>query len=109
MFDVITAVETHFWWPDLQSDMHEVFRVLKPEGLFVIVAEIYKGAKTTSAKLVEKYAAKSGMAFLSVDEHREIFSNAGYTKIEIVTEPAKAWICCMGRKGSIAVVDAAGG
>src|SRR5215467_4102096 len=28
-FDVITAVETHFWWPNLTSDMREVFRVLK--------------------------------------------------------------------------------
>ncbi len=106
MFDVITAVETHFWWPDLHSDMREVFRVLKPEGLMVIVAEIYKGPKTVSAKMAEKYAAKSGMAFLSVDEHCEIFSNAGYTDIQIVTEPAKAWICCTGRKSSVAIVDA---
>ena len=108
MFDVITAVETHFWWPDLHSDMHEVFRVLKPGGLMVIVAEIYKGPKTVSAKMAEKYAAKSGMAFLSVDEHREIFSNAGYTDIQIVTEPGKAWICCTGRKKG-ASVDATQG
>jgi SAM-dependent methyltransferase len=106
MFDVITAVETHFWWPDLHSDMREVFRVLKPGGLMVIVAEIYKGPKTVSAKMAEKYAAKSGMAFLSVDEHREMFRNAGYTDIQIVTEPAKAWICCMGRKSPVAVVNA---
>ena len=106
MFDVITAVETHFWWPDLPSDMHEVFRVLKPGGLMVIVAEIYKGAKTATAKMAEKYAARSGMAFLSVDEHREMFSNAGYTNIQIVTEPAKAWICCTGRKSSVANVNA---
>jgi len=107
IFDVITAVETHFWWPDLHSDMHEVFRVLKPGGLMFIVAEIYKGANTMSAKMGEKYAALSGMAFLSADDHRELFSNAGYTDIQIVTEPAKAWICCTGRKSSVANVDAA--
>lgn len=106
MFDVITAVETHFWWPDLQSDMREVSRVLKPGGMMVIVAEIYKGANTTTAKMAEKYAALSGMALLSADEHREIFSNAGYTDIQIVTEPAKAWICCTGRKKA-ASMDAA--
>jgi ubiquinone/menaquinone biosynthesis C-methylase UbiE len=33
-FDLITAVETHFFWPDLPSDMREVFRVLKPGGHF---------------------------------------------------------------------------
>src|SRR3954462_7199007 len=25
-FGVVTAVETHFWWPDLPSDMREVLR-----------------------------------------------------------------------------------
>jgi ubiquinone/menaquinone biosynthesis C-methylase UbiE len=24
-FDLVTAVETHFWWPDLPADMREVF------------------------------------------------------------------------------------
>src|SRR5580700_6789276 len=23
MFDLVTEVETHFWWPDLAADMHE--------------------------------------------------------------------------------------
>jgi len=27
MFDLVTAVETHFWWPDLPGDMGEVLRV----------------------------------------------------------------------------------
>ncbi|HET6935492.1 MAG TPA: class I SAM-dependent methyltransferase, partial [Candidatus Angelobacter sp.] len=106
MFDVITAVETHFWWPDLAGDMQEVMRVLKPGGMLVIVAEIYKGASTATAKMAEKYAAISGMAFLSEDEHREMFSNAGCINIQIVTDPAKAWICCTGRKKA-ASVDAA--
>jgi SAM-dependent methyltransferase len=97
-FDVITAIETHFWWPDLAVSMREVTRVLKPGGVLVIVAEIFKGASTATAKMAEKYAAISGMAFLSTDEHREMFSNAGYTNIQIVTEPSKAWICCTGRK-----------
>jgi ubiquinone/menaquinone biosynthesis C-methylase UbiE len=29
MFDLVTAVETHFWWPNLPTDMREIFRVLK--------------------------------------------------------------------------------
>jgi ubiquinone/menaquinone biosynthesis C-methylase UbiE len=27
MFNLVTGVETHFWWPDLPGDMREVFRV----------------------------------------------------------------------------------
>jgi ubiquinone/menaquinone biosynthesis C-methylase UbiE len=40
MFDLVTAVETHFWWPNLPSDMREVFRVLKPGGTLIFIAEI---------------------------------------------------------------------
>jgi len=98
IFDLVTAVETHFWWPNLPADMREVFRVLKPGSKLLIIAEIYKGANTTTARLAEKYAGRTGMALLSVDEHREIFANAGYSDIEVIEERGKGWICGIGRK-----------
>lgn len=99
-FDLVTAVETHFWWPDLPADMREVWRVLKPDGMFIIIAEIYKGADTRIAKLAEKYLPLSGMTLLSADEHRELFVNAAYSDVQIFVEPGKGWICCAGRKPS---------
>src|SRR5258708_38918471 len=27
MFDLVTAVETHFWWPNLPEDMRAVFKL----------------------------------------------------------------------------------
>lgn len=101
MFDVITAVETHFWWPDLASDMCEVSRVLKPGGVLIIIAEVYKGANTVTAKLAEKYALLSGMKLLTANEHRELFTNAGYSDVQIIEEPRKGWICGIGRKSSV--------
>ena len=98
MFDLVTAVETHFWWPNLPADMREVFRVIKPGGRLIVIAEIYKGANTTVAKLAEKYASRTGMTLLSVDEHRELFANAGYSDIQIIEERDKGWICGIGRK-----------
>jgi ubiquinone/menaquinone biosynthesis C-methylase UbiE len=101
MFDLVTAVETHFWWPDLPADMREVLRVLKPGGTLIIVAEVYKGAKATTAKLAEKYLPLSGMKLLSVNEHRELFTNAGYSDIQVIEESGKGWICGIGRKPSM--------
>lgn len=101
MFDLVTAVETHFWWPDLPADMREVFRVIKPGGRLIVVAEIYKGANTATAKLVEKYLPLSGMTLLSVDEHRELYANAGYSDVQVIAEPSKGWICGIGRKPSM--------
>jgi ubiquinone/menaquinone biosynthesis C-methylase UbiE len=98
IFDLVTAVETYFWWPNLPGDMREVFRVLKPGGTLIFIAEIYKGASTAAAKFAEKYASRAGMALLSVDEHRELFTSAGYSNVQVIEEPDKAWICALGRK-----------
>jgi ubiquinone/menaquinone biosynthesis C-methylase UbiE len=97
-FDVVTGVETHFWWSDLQSDMREVFRVTKPGGTLIVIAEIYKGANTLAAKLIEKHAAESGMTLLSVVEHRELLASAGYSDVQVVEKRDKGWIYAQGKK-----------
>jgi ubiquinone/menaquinone biosynthesis C-methylase UbiE len=101
MFDLVTAVETHFWWPNLPADMREIFRVLKPGGAFIIIAEVYKGANTTASKLAEKYASRTGMTLLSVEEHRQLFANAGFSDVQVIEERGKGWICGIGRKPSL--------
>lgn len=40
MFDVVTAVETVYFWPNLPHCLQEVRRVLKPGGRFVIMVEV---------------------------------------------------------------------
>jgi ubiquinone/menaquinone biosynthesis C-methylase UbiE len=98
MFDLVTAVETHFWWPDLPRDIREIFRVLKPGGRLIVIAEIYRGANTTVAKLADEYAPRTGMTLLDVGEHRTLFAKAGYSEVEVIEERDKGWICGIGRK-----------
>jgi ubiquinone/menaquinone biosynthesis C-methylase UbiE len=97
-FDLITAVETHFFWPDLPGDTREVVRVLKPGGTFILIAEIYKGARTAAAKMVEKHADRMGMTLLTVEEHRELLAGAGCADVQVIEEADKAWICAVGSK-----------
>ncbi|MGH9733939.1 MAG: class I SAM-dependent methyltransferase [Candidatus Acidiferrales bacterium] len=42
-FDLITAVEAHYYWPDLPANMRGVLRALKPGGTLVLIAETYRG------------------------------------------------------------------
>jgi ubiquinone/menaquinone biosynthesis C-methylase UbiE len=98
IFNLITAVETHFWWADLPNDMREVLRVLKPGGTLIVIAEIYKGMTTGAGKFAEKYASRTGMTLLSVAEHQELFNNTGYSDVQVVEKREKGWICGIGRK-----------
>ncbi|HYX54392.1 MAG TPA: class I SAM-dependent methyltransferase [Candidatus Limnocylindrales bacterium] len=97
MFDLVTAVETHFWWPDIPAGMREILRVLKPGGTLVIIAEVYKAANAKLRKM-EDVIARSGLKLLTTDEHRALFESTGYVHVRVFTEPKKAWICCVGEK-----------
>jgi ubiquinone/menaquinone biosynthesis C-methylase UbiE len=102
IFDLIVAVETHFWWPDLPGDVKELLRVLKPGAELAIIAEIYKGASTKSARLLEKYLPMTGMKLLSPDEHRVLLTDAGYSNVQITIETTKGWILATGKKPKVA-------
>jgi SAM-dependent methyltransferase len=67
VFDLVTGVETHFWWPDLPGGVREVFRVLKPGGMLVLIAEVYRGLRAKTEPLVQKSASPTGMKLLSVE------------------------------------------
>ncbi|MFL6582993.1 MAG: class I SAM-dependent methyltransferase [Chthoniobacterales bacterium] len=95
-FDVITAVETQYYWPDLDHDMREVLRVLKPDGLFAVIAETYKGGRTD--KFQRPVMALLRSAHLSPDDQRQLFAKAGYCDIQVFEEMRRGWICVTGRK-----------
>jgi ubiquinone/menaquinone biosynthesis C-methylase UbiE len=98
MFDLVTAIESHFWWPNLPGDMREVFRVVKPGGKLIVIAEVYKGANTAVAKMAEKYESRTGMKLLDVDEHRELFATAGFSDVQVIAERGKGWIYAIGTR-----------
>lgn len=100
-FDLVTAVETQYYWPDLPRDMREILRVLKPGGTLLVIAETYKGGRTDRfqwpiMKLI-------GSSHLSADDQRALFSEAGFANVEVVENRDKGWICATGIRPSAAV------
>jgi SAM-dependent methyltransferase len=95
-FDLVTAIETQYYWPDLPNDMREILRVLKPGGNLTIIAETYKtGAGDNLQAPVMKLLGSSG---LTPDDQRALFSKAAYVDIQIFEERKKGWICAAGKK-----------
>lgn len=94
-FDVVTAVETHYYWPDLPGDVKEVKRVLKPGGALVIIAETYRGRKNDWLyRPVMQLLLRA--AYLTPEQHRRLLADAGYHDVEVFEERARGWICATG-------------
>lgn len=95
-FDLVTAIETHFWWADLAGGMREIWRVLKPGGRLLIIAEFYDGGK--HARYAARLSNMTGMTSLTVDDHRQLFASAGFADVGLAENVAKGWIRCLGTK-----------
>ena len=75
-FDLVTAVETVYFWPNLPNCLQEVRRVLKSGGKFAILVEVVDSdSKWTN--VVE------GMTAYSPEELKTMLDDAGFTQTEI--------------------------
>lgn len=95
-FDLVIAVETRYYWPNLAKDTQEILRVLRPGGTLIIIAESYKHGKYDQLQQLVMKPLKT--THLSLDEYRELFSAAGFSDIQIFEEQNKGWICAIGKK-----------
>ncbi len=99
IFDLVTAVNTHNYWPDLVTDMQEILRVLKPGGKLIIIGSVYQGGKHD--KRNQKYAELIKIAFPSVNELCDLFLRAGYSEVQMFENYNRSWMCGIGRKPSV--------
>jgi len=95
-FDLVTAVNTHCYWPDLVADMKEILRVLKPGGTLMILAGAYKGGRHSA--LNERFTQLINVTCQSRDELGGLLAAAGYSGVQVFEEDRRGWICGVGRK-----------
>jgi SAM-dependent methyltransferase len=96
MFDLVLAVETHYFWPDLESGAREILRAMKSGGTMVIIGEGYAGGKFDGRN--RKLAGWAEMKFYGIREMEGILSGAGFAGVRLFEEYEKGWFCAMARK-----------
>ena len=81
-FDIITAFETIYFWPNLPNTLKEIKRVLKPGGTFLIANEAdgYGFLDNLYPKIIKD------MTVYKTEELSSILTKAGFTNIEIDTK-----------------------
>ena len=76
LFDLVTAVETVYFWPNLPDCLQEVYRVLKPGGRSAIMVEVLEDdSKWTD--LCE------GMTAYTPEQLKNLLDEAGFIQTEI--------------------------
>ena len=75
-FDLVTAVETVYFWPNLPSCLQEVYRVLKPGAMIAIMVESVE-SDSIWTNVVE------GMTVYSPEQLKKMLDDAGFTNTEI--------------------------
>jgi len=84
-FDVVTAFETIYFWPDIENSYRQVLRVLKPGGRFLIVNE--SDGEDPSYRKWEDII--DGMHTYTAAEIETNLKNAGFSSVQVRREPKK--------------------
>ena len=75
-FDLVTAVETVYFWPNLPNCLQEVRRVLKPGSKFAILVEVVD-SDSKWTRVVE------GMTAYSPEDLQKLLDDAGFVQTNI--------------------------
>ena len=84
-FDIVTAFETVYFWPDIEKCFGEVKRVLKPGGTFLIGTES-NGSDNLIMKLSEKLI---DMTVYDDEQITEFLRNNDYSQITVYLRDGK--------------------
>lgn len=77
-YDLVTAFETVYFWPDIKETFKEVFRIIKPGGRFMI-AQATDGNHPDDKKWLERV---EGMSLYTAPDLEDYLLGAGFENVE---------------------------
>lgn len=93
-FDLALAIESHYFWPDLPTDLTEVRRVLEGGGTLVLGGGVYLGGRFDGRN--RRLAKAGAMTCHTLPELRDLVAQAGYGDVVVRENRRKGWFCVAG-------------
>lgn len=97
-FDLVTAVETTYFWPDLVAGLAQCLRVLRPSGQCAVIATAWDPSNTTWTDRLE------GMRIYSTEDMARAMKEAGFDTVRAETSP-RGWATAIGTKRPDAAIE----
>ncbi len=95
-FDIVTAFETVYFWPDFVNDLKEVNRVLNDDGIIFICNEVSTDENFSQEKKDLSYLLE--MKIYSDDEFENALNEAGFSKVICFHREDNDWLCLIAQK-----------
>ncbi len=91
LFDIIYTIESFYFWKNPIECLKEVRRVLVPNGIFMIIADIHGDAELSQEEIdnVKKY----NLFNPTLAQFRELLEKSGFSDIKIHTKDGEKWVC----------------
>ncbi|MCW4054649.1 MAG: class I SAM-dependent methyltransferase [Candidatus Bathyarchaeota archaeon] len=88
-FDLVTAIETYYFWSSFSDALKEIRRVLKPSGKLMIINEMVKDGlyDVKHAKMIEQ----THVRLIPLEEIRDIVQTVGFVEVQIFTKTDSPW------------------
>lgn len=94
-FDLVTAIETYFFWPNLEKCFSDIYEILTSGGTFLVVSEAYP--HPDFEKRNNKCGEKYGLYIRENEEMCKMLKTCGFT-VDVHTIPEKNWVAFVAHK-----------
>jgi len=93
-FDKVTAFETVYFWPEIEKTFRGIYKVIKPDGTFLVCLEAEKEAAQKWAKRID------GMNAYSHEEIERLMTRVGFRNVctYLNNNWGCTWCCIVGTK-----------
>ncbi len=96
VFDLVTGIETYYFWPNLLDTFQEIKRVLKPKGKLVLINEMIKDGsfEIKNAKLIKQTHVK----LVHLKKLQKMLKQQGFNEIKVFRKTNAAWNVVIAQK-----------